>query len=321
MATKTNKTHQTRGRRQSKIQFVPSNDNPKQSGSQAIEANISTMDAGSSSPNTDGGENRSNPVLDAIKDLKTEFSSRFDGVLAAIAGIRKEVDDCVARVTDTETRISDAEDTVNSLKSKVLILDKTNKELEAKVLGLETRSRRSNLRLLNVSEKTVADKDLCSFLENWIPKTFDVTLTSKAFLGRVHRLGQKSDPSGRPRTIIMQFLNDRDMMEVWNAARTKGQTLIEEKPVWFHRDLPTDTYKKLKGFDAARKRLRAMKVRCGMQLPACKLLVTHLDQTHLFEDPADAEAFAGGIDSTTDGTRTQEEEMGNVDDRASLIAC
>ena len=296
----------TRLRLQSKIDFPASSNNPKQSGSQA---NTSTMDAGEAAPVTGGGEDSSKPILDAINALKTDFTGRFDGIMAAIEGIRREVGDCVMRVTETESRLSNAEDTVNNLKATVEHLEKVNKELELKVLDGETRSRRCNLRLinLNLDEKKVPDAGLCAFLEEWIPKTLGVKLTTKAFLGRVHRLGQRRDSNGRPRAIIMQFQNDRDKTAVWNAASGK-KLFYDKKPVWFHRDLPTDTYKKLKRFDAARQKFRALKVRCGIQLPACKLLVTYLNRTHSFEDPEDAEVFAGRIDRETDGRGPPQED-------------
>ena len=267
------------------------------------------MEAEEDAPVVGGREDSSRPILEAIKALRNEFTGRFDGVMAAIEGIRKEVGDCVVRVAEAETRISNAEDTVSGLMTKVELLEKTNKELELKVLDGETRSRRCNLRLINMNldEKKFPDVDLCSFLEDWIPKTLGVKLTSKAFLGRVHRLGQRKDSTGRPRAIIMQFQNDRDKTTVWNVARSK-KILYDNKPVWFHRDLPTDTYKKLKRFDTVRQKLRTLRVRCGIQLPACKLLVTYLNRTHTFEDPEDAEVFAGRINRETDGKGPPQEE-------------
>lgn len=68
------------------------------------------------------------PILEDIKDLKTDFCSRFDGVLTAIEGVRKEVGECLERVKGAETRISEAEDTVISLVAKVRSLEKKTKK-------------------------------------------------------------------------------------------------------------------------------------------------------------------------------------------------
>lgn len=87
------------------------------------------------------------PILEAIKDLKTDFCSRFDGGLTAIEGMRKEVGECLERVQGAETRISEAEDTVISPVAKVRSLENKNKEMEDKIDDLEARSRRPNLGL------------------------------------------------------------------------------------------------------------------------------------------------------------------------------
>nr|XP_033466073.1 zinc finger and SCAN domain-containing protein 12-like [Epinephelus lanceolatus] len=58
------------------------------------------------------------PILEAIKYLKIDFCSRFDGGLTAIEGMRKDVGECLERVQGAETRISEAEDTVISLVAK-----------------------------------------------------------------------------------------------------------------------------------------------------------------------------------------------------------
>ncbi|KAL1252296.1 hypothetical protein QQF64_020092, partial [Cirrhinus molitorella] len=40
---------------------------------------------------------KANAILAAINSMKTEFSSRFDGIMSAIDGMRKEMSDCSER--------------------------------------------------------------------------------------------------------------------------------------------------------------------------------------------------------------------------------
>lgn len=40
------------------------------------------------------GSQKGDKILAAIGSLKTEFSSRFDGIMAAIERMRKEINDC-----------------------------------------------------------------------------------------------------------------------------------------------------------------------------------------------------------------------------------
>lgn len=55
---------------------------------------------------------KADAVLVAISSMKTEFSSRFDGVMAAIENLRREINDCTERVSQAELWISNAEDDV-----------------------------------------------------------------------------------------------------------------------------------------------------------------------------------------------------------------
>lgn len=57
------------------------------------------------------------------------------------------------RITSAEVRISNTEDDMVSLQAKVQSLEDKKRELEDKVTDLEARSRRSNLRLVNLPER------------------------------------------------------------------------------------------------------------------------------------------------------------------------
>lgn len=80
-------------------------------------------------------------VLAAINSMRTEFSSKFDGIITAIESVRKEISDCTERVFQAELRISSAEDDVAQLETKLQALESKCKILEDNVLDLEYRSR------------------------------------------------------------------------------------------------------------------------------------------------------------------------------------
>lgn len=145
----------------------------------------------------------------AIGSMKTEFSSRFDGVMAAIESMRKELNDCNERVSQTEQRISSAEDEVNNLQAKVQILESLNKSPENKLLDLEARSSLNNVRLVNLPEGAEG-KDPASFLEKWIPEALGATLQSAVILERAQWIGPMRDAKAPRRTLIMRFHNYKD---------------------------------------------------------------------------------------------------------------
>lgn len=166
------------------------------------------------------GSQKVDEIMAAIGSLKTEFSLRFDGVMAAIENMRKEIKDCNERVSHTEERICSAEDKVIALKMTVQKLELQNKNLEDKLLDLEARSRLNNVRLINLPEGA-EEKDPAAFLKRWIPEALDATLQSTMVLERAHRIGPMRDARAPPKTLIMRFHNYKDKMEIMAAAWEK----------------------------------------------------------------------------------------------------
>lgn len=287
---------------QPKIDFTPAKQHSTPATQSSIPAKQSSTPATQSSTATANGspmaEENANkaegatnqPILDAIRNLKTDFCGRFDGVLTAIEGVRREVGECLERVKNTETRISETEDVVSSLVARIRSLENKNRDMEDKLEDLEARSRRSNLRLVNLPEGAEGN-DACSFLETWIPEALGLASpNTKPILERAHRVGPRSDPSAPPRTLIMKFLNDRDKTRVLNAVRNKKQVFYKDRAVRFYPDLTSGIHKKQKAFDTARQKLRDMGIRNGMRFPA-KLLLTHNGNTRSFDKPSDVEEF------------------------------
>lgn len=233
----------------------------------------------------------SDAILAAIASMKSDFSSKLDGILSAMENVKRDVNECVERVGEAEVRVSAAEDNITSLIARAQALEDKNKDLEEKVLDLEARSRRSNLRLVNLPEGAEGE-DACAFLEKWLPEVLNLApLRTPLILERAHRVGQKSTSNtAAPRTLIMKFLNYKDKTTVTRAARAKGQILFKNHPVRFYEDLAAGVHKKQKEFDGVRRQLRAMGIRYGM-IPPARLLVTYNGQSRIFSQPAEAENF------------------------------
>ena len=80
-------------------------------------------------------ESGSDAILAAIANLKSDFSSKLDGIWSAIENVKKEVNECAER--EAEVRISAAEHSINSLQTRVQALENKNKDLKEKVLNLD----------------------------------------------------------------------------------------------------------------------------------------------------------------------------------------
>lgn len=241
-----------------------------------------------------GGGGKAETILAAIGSMKIEFISRFDDIAAAIENMRKEINDCLDRVSQAEVRLSNAEDEVINLQARVKILETNNKSLEDKVLDLESRSRMNNLRLVNLPEGTEG-RNPCSFLGKWIPEVLGLAaLQPSLVLERAHRIGPMKDNVASPRTLIIKFLNYEDRQKVLAAVRDKKDIRYKDQKVWFYPDIAAGIHHLRKQFDPTRQVLRDLGIRHGMIHPA-KLLVTHKDRTYIFKTPAEAQDFVKKI--------------------------
>ena len=93
-----------------------------------------------------------NPIMKAINDMRDGFSGNFTGILTAIQGIKHDFKEFTNKLAEAEQRIGDTEDNVTTLQKSVAELQKQVVSLTAKMEDQENRSRRNNLRLINLPE-------------------------------------------------------------------------------------------------------------------------------------------------------------------------
>lgn len=212
----------------------------------------STGDASSTLPVVEMAQNLD--VIQRLDMMRNDFATKIDGVLNAIQDVKRDVRDFSGRMDEAEERISNVEDTVNSEKGKTEALVKQVALLTYKLDELENRSRRSNLRLVNLPEKVEKNKAV-AFLEKWLPEALGLaTFPTPPIIERAHRLPGRAQ-SGRtppPRVLIMKFLNFQDKVRVMRAARTKGKVLCGEQEVMFFPDLSAELHRQRRRFDGVK---------------------------------------------------------------------
>lgn len=112
-------------------------------------------------------------ILTVIRSLKSEFSTRLDGIMNVVEEVRKEMVDCTERITQMEMHISTVEDKHAKLCQALQTLEKTNKTVEGKVVDMEMWARLNNVRLVKMPEGAES-LDMCAFLEGWLPDALDL---------------------------------------------------------------------------------------------------------------------------------------------------
>lgn len=267
------------------------NPNGDDSGEATLQDENFQANKSAGSPPANASVDENNAVLQAIYGMRTEFSSKLDGVLLAINSIKNELTSCQNRITETEERISSAEDDVASLQRTARSLEEKVKALTSKLYSQGNRSRRSNLRLINLPESAEGG-DACTFLETWLPDAVGLTpLASPMIIERAHRLsGPKPPGDGPPRPLILKFLNFKDKVRVQEAARRMRKILYKGRQVMLFPDVSAELHKQRRRFDEVKRKLRELNVQYGIIFPA-RLRVTHGGRSHYFNNPSEAESF------------------------------
>lgn len=233
----------------------------------------------------EAGQRDGADVLAAIRLMKADLSVQ----LKELASSNQEIEDSInvfsERLTEAEIRIGKAEDDITALTGKEQQLEKTVRELTQKLDNLENRSRRSNLRLIGLQEKSEGG-DAAAFLQTWLPEVLGTdTFPNPVVIENAHRL-----PNGPPRALIMKFLNYQDKVRVMRAARQKGKVMYQERQVMFFPDLSVEVQKQRRQYNDVKRKLHELNLDFGLIFPA-KMRIMHEGRRHLFNTPGEVEAF------------------------------
>lgn len=236
-------------------------------------------------------------LLDAIQETKEDLTKHIDKKTADIQTTLTKIESSLStlseQVEEIETRVSANEDDIKDARDRVDKMEKLIKHLKDKTDDLENRSRRSNIRILNVPEQAEG-QDAVGFLEKFIPHILgNANFTSPVTLERAHRIGKKSD---RPRPLIAKFLNFRDKEKVLRLARSKGEMTYENKKISFYPDYSADLQRRRDEFLDVKRVLREKEVEYALIYPA-QLRIKHLGSVKFFSTPAEAQRFLKELSS------------------------
>ncbi|CAM4662324.1 unnamed protein product [Leuciscus chuanchicus] len=218
-------------------------------------------------------------ILNSVKPLQI-----------SVDALRETVNSFQSRLTSTETiagenfeRLVAAESTISSLKAQnTLLLDRLD--------DLENRSRRSNLRILNVPEGSEDGKDPTVFVSELLAEAMAEVFTSPPPLDRAHRsLGLKPIAGKPARAFVLCFhrYSDRELAFRWarqHEVKFRGNTLR------VYPDLSAALAKKRATFNPVKRDLYQQGIRFRLLYPA-RLKVMFKGDNLIFETPDEANDF------------------------------
>lgn len=146
---------------------------------------------------------------------------------ASVANIEARAEEQAAVALDLETELGKVKGTVKNLSETVESLQAELQKTKRKCIDLEDRSRRNNLRLINLPEGEEGD-DAAAFLQARLHRWFPSLNGMKAEVDRAHRVrSDKGKEKGRPRTLLFRLLRWQD----WNAIMKDLKTRDFQLPV------------------------------------------------------------------------------------------
>lgn len=188
------------------------------------------------------------------------------------------------------------EDTVAGLELRVAEAEKKIKIMADSMDDMENRSRRDNIRILNLEEGTEGKRPI-QFFESWLPTVLGLEgspgTKSRIKIDRAHRsLGPRG---ARPRPVIIKLHNSRDKPRIMAALRAKPNLEYEGKKIFIHQDLSNAVRERRRAFNSVCQALIDKGIRFSMRFPAT-LTVNHNGTEHKFETRRVAESFLNTLE-------------------------
>lgn len=222
-------------------------------------------------------------LLPQISDLRLELKNTND-TLATTTDQIEQLEKSVKRV---QSRCDSTQAAARQDRDQVAAMRMAIDELRNKLAEMEDRSRRSNLRLVGLSEGAEGDNCI-AFLKKNLAKWIPALMGQDIRIERAHRVyGDKSD---RPRTIIFKLLDYNDRQAILSGARAVPSVKHSSDTLRFFPDFSADTTKKRKTLTEVRKRIESFGIETFLQYPATLKITYHGRQT-LCHSPAEAEQF------------------------------
>ena len=235
-------------------------------------------------------QNLRSVLMDDMKELiGNMFEKTLSSLNKSLGDIRAAMGDHEQRIVDLEEGNSDFTDRVVVLESLCERLIQENESLVERMESAENRSRRFNLRVTNIAEKS-EQNDPIKFMSTFFKDVLgDSVYPAAPILDLAHRIGrERSDPTAKPRVMIVRFHYFQDKARALKADRNK--LIWRGRKVLFFPDYTAATAKLRASFSKVKSLLYAKKVQFRLVFPAV-LKVEFKNKTYVFKTAADAMQF------------------------------
>lgn len=224
--------------------------------------------------------------------LSANMDTKLDKIVASVTAVCETVTDLEKRMGEAEQRISDTEDLTAQLSARLEQAETRLGEAIARIEDQENRSRRNNIKIVNLPERTEGD-NAKGFFETWIPEVLNLKVKNDRIkVDRCHRTPAKPRPdAAKPRVIYIRLHNYSDKQLIMQSARNLGEVTVSGSRIHFFEDFSPALEKKRRDYMEVKKTLRTLGISYRMIFPAM-LRINNGDETRLFKSPAEAQRYA-----------------------------
>ncbi len=240
----------------------------------------------------------SNMLTEAIKTALIPFNDCINENGAVLRTLKEEMDSLSKNLATITTNVDNLQGSLRKTKKDTNLCLSQIEQMQRKCNDLEDRSRRNNVRLVNLPTGMEGD-DPIGFLQKMLPKWIP-ELSARPCpieIDRAHRVYSNSN-SPKPRSMIFRLLRYPDRQAILQGARKAKPTLPGGTSLEFYADYSPETAQKRKAFSAVRAKLHQKGAETFLIYPAL-LRVTYKGQKHSFESPEDADKYITGLDGAT----------------------
>lgn len=219
-----------------------------------------------------------------IQESMTPLQASMNALTETLASFQSRLCATEALAGDNFAALSAAETTIKTLKEQNLtLLDRVD--------DLENRSRRANLRILNVPENSEKGQPTIKFVSEMLVEVMGPEVFEKPpELERAHRsLGPKPQEGRYPRPLVVCFHRFQEKEKVLRWAR-QNEAKYKDFTLRIYPDFSADLVRKRAAFKKVKQLLYQKDVRFQLLHPA-RLRVRFEDETLLFNTPDEAQQF------------------------------
>lgn len=229
--------------------------------------------------------------------IRSELTVLKEDTNNAIAAVKEVVSEQATTLAELERGASFTSDEVAKLQEEVRLLTNTVSQLREKCTDLESRSRRQNIRILNIKEGEEKGKNAREFIAELLQTA--LSLDNPPLIDRAHRSLRSTVQNPRntqanqyPRAFIVKLHYFHDCESITRKAAQARDVYYKEEKILIFPDLPPAIVKQRARFSRAKDLLRDRQdVRYGFQFPAT-LRITYQNKEQRFTDPEEAAVYA-----------------------------